>query len=262
MHEHRAFFSPEQLQLFLDFTAEKYETPAFIAFDPIQIPHRFSRKEDIEISAFLVSTIAWGQRPSIIKSANRLMELMEHAPHQYILDFKDQDLSFVHRTFNSVDLLFFLRSLQHIYRHLGSLESVFIEHPTIEGIKGRLVSFRTHFLTTEHQKRSEKHISNPLNQAACKRLNMFLRWMVRSPNKGVDFGLWKNIHSRELVLPLDAHSSRNARQLGLLTRKQNDWRTVEEIMVHLRRWSPEDPVKYDFALFGLGALKKEDFLHF
>lgn len=246
--------SPDELKSFLDFKAEQYENSDFIDSDPIQIPHRFSKKEDIEISGFLLSTIAWGNRTMIIRNGNKLMEIMENKPHQFILDFTSRDLEFVHRTFNSQDLDFYLRSLQSIYQN-GNLEEAFSKHPGIEGIKGRIVNFRNKFLSTEHENRSEKHISNPLKNSACKRLNMFLRWMVRDARKGVDFGIWKSIDSSELYLPLDVHTSKNARKLNLLGRKQDDWRALEELMVHLRYFDEKDPVKYDFALFGLGVFE-------
>lgn len=245
----------DELKAFLNFKAEQYENTDFIDSDPIQIPHRFSKKEDIEISGFLLSTIAWGNRTMIIKNGNKLMELMENEPHQYILDFTSRDLAFVHRTFNSQDLDFYLRSLQNLYRN-GGLEQAFSIHPEIEGMKGRIVNFRTKFLLEEHEKRSEKHISNPLKNSACKRLNMFVRWMVRDAKKGVDFGIWNSIDPSELYLPLDVHTSKNARKIGILGRKQDDWKALEELMGKLRSFDPKDPVKYDFALFGLGVFEK------
>jgi len=244
----------KELSEFLNSKVEQYETTDFIATDPIQIPHRFSKIEDIEISAFLTAMIAWGQRTSIIKNADKLMEIMDNSPHQFVLNFSNKDLNFVHRTFNYIDLNFFLRSLQNIYLN-GTLETLFAPHKTIDGVFGRIANFREHFLAVSHEKRSEKHISNPLKNSACKRINMFLRWMVRSNTKGVDFGLWRSIKPSELYLPLDAHSSKNARKLGILTRQQNDWKALEEIMPHLRLWDANDPVKYDFALFGLGAFE-------
>lgn len=246
----------EELKSFLDFKAEQYESTDFIDSDPIQIPHRFSKKEDVEISGFLLSTIAWGNRTMIIRNGNKLMELMENAPHQFILDFTSRDLEFVHRTFNSQDLDFYLRSLQSIYRN-GSLEQAFAKHPEIDGMKGRIVQFRDTFLSIEHDKRSEKHISNPLKNSACKRLNMFTRWMVRDAKKGVDFGIWKTIDSSELYLPLDVHTSKNARKLNLLSRTQDDWKALEELMTQLRSFDKKDPVKYDFALFGLGVFESD-----
>ncbi len=248
--------TPNELKSFLDFKAEQYENSGFIETDPIQIPHRFSKKEDIEISGFLLSTIAWGNRTIIIRNGNKLMELMENDPHRYILDFTQRDLDFVHRTFNSQDLEFYLRSLQQLYKTNGGLEQAFSKHSEIEGMKGRIVSFRDQFLSVEHESRSEKHISNPLKNSACKRLNMFVRWMVRDARKGVDFGIWKTIDSSELYLPLDVHTSKNARKIGILGRKQDDWKALEELMEQLRSFDPNDPVKYDFALFGLGVFEK------
>lgn len=247
--------TPDELKSFLDFKAEQYENADFIDSDPIQIPHRFSKKEDIEISGFLLSTIAWGNRTMIIRNGNKLMEIMDNAPHRFILDFTSRDMNFVHRTFNSQDLDFYLRSLQFIYKN-GGLEQAFVKHSEIEGMKGRIINFREKFLLTEHETRSEKHISNPLKNSACKRLNMFLRWMTRDSKKGVDFGIWKSIHPSELYLPLDVHTSKNARKIGILNRKQDDWKALEELMIQLRSFDEKDPVKYDFALFGLGVFEK------
>lgn len=244
----------EELKEFLDFKTNQYNSRDFIETDPIQIPHQFTKKEDIEISAFLVATIAWGQRKSIIKSGNRLVEIMEHSPFEFVQNYSSQELNFVHRTFNHIDLDFFFRSLQHIYQN-GGLELAFSEHKEIPRVKGRIVNFRTQFLSTEHKKRSEKHLSNPLKHSAAKRLNMFLRWMVRNDKQGVDFGIWKSISPSELYLPLDVHTANNARDLGILTRKQNDWKALEEIMNTLQKMDANDPVKYDFALFGLGAFE-------
>lgn len=244
-----------ELKEFLDYKAEQYENKLFIDSDPIQIPHRFTAKEDIEISAFLIATIAWGNRKMIIKNSEKLMEIMEHAPYDFIQNYSKKDLNFIHRTFNSEDLDFYLKSLQNIYKN-GNLELAFKEQENIEGIKGRIVHFREQFLSIEHQTRSEKHLSNPLKNSACKRINMFLRWMVRSDEKGVDFGIWKSVNPSELYLPLDVHTSKNARKLGLLTRKQDDWKALEELMNQLKAFDPHDPVKYDFALFGLGAFEQ------
>lgn len=244
----------QTLKDFLDFKAEHYEHPLFLESDPIQLPHQFSKKEDIEISAFLISTIAWGNRQSIIKSGRTLLELMEQSPHEFVCNYTQTDLKFVHRTFNSDDLDFFLRALRAIYAE-SDLEACFQPHPTIQGMQGRIAQFRAVFLASEHLTRSEKHLSNPLKNSACKRINMFLRWMVRPSTKGVDFGIWKSIAPSELYLPLDVHTSNNARRLGLLTRKQDDWKALEELMSTLRSFDPNDPVKYDFALFGLGAFE-------
>jgi uncharacterized protein (TIGR02757 family) len=248
----------DKLKNFLDDKAEKYNGISFIQTDPIQLPHRFSKKEDIEIVAFLICTIAWGNRTSIIRSGERILEIMGHSPHQYIIDYKPeklQNLHFVHRTFNVFDLDFFFRSLQNIYKK-GGLEKAFSAHPTLFGAQGRIVNFRNQFLETEHEIRSQKHISNPLKNSAAKRLNMFLRWMVRKDEKGVDFGIWDSISPSELSIPLDVHTANVGRKLGLITRKQNDGKALEELMEQLREFDPNDPSKYDFALFGLGAFEK------
>ncbi|NVK63983.1 MAG: TIGR02757 family protein [Flavobacteriales bacterium] len=244
----------EELREYLDFKAEQYNTRDFIESDPIQLPHRFSKKEDIEIVAFLISTIAWGQRKSIIKNGERLIEIMEHNPHEFILNYTSRPLEFVHRTFNAIDLDFFFRSLRNIYEK-GGLEKAFSPHPEIEGVKGRIVNFRDIFLSTEHEKRSEKHLSNPMKGSAAKRINMFLRWMVRNDKQGVDFGIWKSIPTSELYIPLDVHTSKHGRNLGLIQRKQDDWKALEELMTQLREFDPVDPSKYDFALFGIGAFE-------
>jgi len=246
-----------ELKEYLDFKSIQYNTKDFIESDPIQIPHRFSKKEDVEIIAFLVSTIAWGKRSMIIKSSERLLEIMQHSPFDFIQNYEEnQNLDFVHRTFNGIDLDFFFRSLKNIYEK-GGLELAFSKNSEIEGIKGRIVNFRELFLETAHEKRSEKHISNPIKNSATKRINMFLRWMVRDDKTGVDFGIWKSISTSELFLPLDVHTSRISRQLGLLHRKQDDWKALEELMQKLREMDAEDPVKYDFALFGIGVFENE-----
>jgi len=247
-----------ELKEFLDFKAEQYEKPVFLESDPIQIPHRFSRKEDIEISGFLMATIAWGNRVSILKSGEKLLEIMEHSPYDFIKNYKqspDMLHPFVHRTFNAGDLDFFFRSLHEIYKK-SDLENCFNDQLNSGNVKNRIIQFRDTFLTTDHEIRSAKHLSDPARNSAAKRLNMYLRWMVRPNTKGVDFGIWKTIKPSELNIPLDVHTSKYARQLGLLTRKQDDWKALDELMVNLREFDPEDPVKYDFALFGLGAFEK------
>jgi uncharacterized protein (TIGR02757 family) len=250
-----------QLKEFLDFKSEQYENKKFLTNDPIQLVHRFSKKEDQEIIGFLVSTIAWGNRKSIISNGEKLIEIMHDSPHEFVLNYQasQQTPHFVHRTFNATDLDFFLRSLHQIYSAKSGLENCFQKHTEIPGIKGRIVSFREQFLATTHERRSEKHISNPLQNSACKRLNMFLRWMVRPSNKGVDLGIWKSISPAELYLPLDVHTSRNARKLGLLQRGQDDWKALTELMDQLKQFDPIDPVKYDFALFGIGVNEKDLF---
>lgn len=248
----------EELKEFLDYKAEQYEKPVFLESDPIQIPHRFTKKEDIEIIGFLMATIAWGNRVSILKSGEKLLEIMEHAPYEFIKEYKQSpDLlyPFVHRTFNAGDLDFFFRSLHEIYK-TGDLETCFKDSDCTGNVKNRIIQFRNQFLTTEHETRSAKHLSDPARNSAAKRLNMYLRWMVRPNTKGVDFGIWKSIHPSELNIPLDVHTSKYARQLNLLSRKQDDWKALDELMINLREFDSEDPVKYDFALFGLGAFEK------
>lgn len=248
----------EELKSFLDFKAQEFNTPAFIEADPIQIPHRFTKREDIEIIGFIIATIAWGNRKSIIQNGEKLIQIMGNNPHEFVMNYKSSKkelFHFVHRTFNSQDLDFFFRALQSIYQN-GGLEQAFSPHPEILGTKGRIVQFRNQFLAAEHEHRSEKHISNPLKGASSKRINMFLRWMVRKDNCGVDFGLWNSIPMSELFIPLDVHTGNIARKLEMLHRKQNDWQALEELQNILISLDPIDPVKYDFALFGLGAYEK------
>lgn len=241
----------------LDFKFEQFNAQYFIETDPICIPHRFSRKQDIEIAALLVATIAWGNRTMIINNGKKLLEIMGESPHEFIMEYgksnKAIDLHFVHRTFNNEDLHFFFNALQTIYNENDSLESVFKPNLALPGVKGRIVNFRNEMMKTPHLPRSEKHISNPAKNSAAKRINMFLRWMVRKDASGVDFGIWDSIDTADLYLPLDVHTGNVARKLNLLKRKQNDWKSLDELMVKLRKMDPKDPVKYDFALFGLGV---------
>jgi uncharacterized protein (TIGR02757 family) len=245
-----------ELKDFLDFKAEQYENPAFLEYDPIQIPHKFSQKQDIEIIGFLVATIAWGNRKSIISNGNKLCEIMGNSPYDFIMNYKkNSQVNFVHRTFNSSDLEFFFHALHTIYK-TGDLELAFCGNFHDNSLKNYISNFRQLFLETSHLPRSEKHISNPNANSACKRLIMYLRWMVRDSKKGVDFGIWKSISSSELYIPLDVHTGTIARKLGILKRTQNDWKTNEELIELLRKFDPIDPAKYDFALFGLGAFEK------
>lgn len=244
----------EELREFLDYKVDEYNRTSFISTDPIQLAHRFERKEDIEIVAFLVSTIAWGNRKSIITSGERLIQIMEEAPYDFVQNYRSFSSPFVHRTFNAEDLDTFFRRLKWLYEN-GGLENAFSSHPEYSGAFGRIVHFREIFTSTGFPQRTQKHISNPLKNASAKRLNMFLRWMVRKDNRGVDFGLWDSIPMSELHLPLDVHTGNIARKLGLLERTQNDWKSVAEIQEHLVQLDPEDPCKYDFALFGLGAFE-------
>ena len=250
--------SPKELQSFLDFKAEQYESTAFITHDPIQIPHQFSKKKDIEIAAFLSSTIAWGNRLSIIKSAQKMMDMMDLSPHDFILNHQEKDLEnfkgFVHRTFNEQDLMIFVKALKNIYTNHNGLESLFSSNKI--SLQDRIHEFKKTFFEIDHFPRTQKHVSDPKKGSAAKRINMFLRWMVRSSEKEVDFGIWKDISTSELSLPLDIHTGNIARKLGLLKRRQNDAKALLELDAVLRNFDRKDPVKYDFALFGLGAFEK------
>lgn len=248
------------LQDFLEEKVRQYNTLDFIETDPIQIPHRYSLKEDIEISGFLTATIAWGNRKMIIKNANQLTQLMGNSPYDFVMNFSDRDLdkmqNFVHRTFNGTDLQFFMKSLRNIYQRHGGLEEIFTQHQTPTSMQNAIAAFKTIFFELAHAPRTTKHISDPLKNSAAKRLNMMLRWFVRKDAQGVDFGIWNSIPMSILSCPLDVHSGNTARDLGLLTRKQNDAKALAELDMNLRQLDAHDPVKYDFALFGLGAIEK------
>jgi uncharacterized protein (TIGR02757 family) len=248
------------LKAFLDEKTRQYQQPGFLESDPIQIPHGFKQKEDIEVSAFLTATIAWGNRLSIIRSGRRMMELMDQAPYDFVMNSSEGELSqlegFVHRTFNGLDLGCFILSLRHLYLEHGGMEKVFTQYASPEGLQQAITLVRGHFFELPHPKRSEKHFSDPSRGSAAKRINMFLRWMVRPAETGVDFGIWKGLEPAQLSCPLDVHSGQVARALGLLNRKQNDARAVAELDAALRRLDPLDPVKYDFALFGLGVFER------
>lgn len=245
------------LKEFLEEQHDLYNRLSFIESDPVSIPHLFSKREDIEISGLLAATIAWGQRPTIIKNATKLMHLMDMAPHDFILNANEKELkpfsTFVHRTFNGTDCIFFLRSLKNIYVKLGGLEKAFTGKDAREAI----MHFRKAFFSIKHPSRTRKHVSDPSANSSAKRLNMFLRWMVRKDKRGVDFGIWnKSLDMSVLMCPLDIHSGNVARKLGLLVRKQNDWKAVEELTARLRKFDAADPVKYDIALFGMGVFGK------
>lgn len=249
-----------ELRDFLETKVELYNQPKFLEYDPIQVPHQFTTKEDVEISAFLTATIAWGNRKSIIRNANHMMELMDGSPYAFVKDHAGADLKrfqhFVHRTFNGVDLGCFIKGLRHIYVNHGGMESLFAAHADGSSLQPGITSFKDAFFEVEHQPRTRKHISDPNRGSAAKRINMFLRWMVRRDKQGVDFGIWEQIPTRILSCPLDVHSGRVARSLGLLRRTQNDAKAVIELDTSLRKLDPADPVKYDYALFGLGAFEK------
>jgi uncharacterized protein (TIGR02757 family) len=248
-----------ELKEFLDEKVELYNHPNFIESDPIQIPHRYSLKEDIEIAGFLSATIAWGNRKMIIANSNKLMELMGNTPFDYIMSHTEKDLDtlqqFVHRTFNGQDCKTFVLALQNIYKHHSGLEAVLAQNQTEQSMQESISKFKTLFFEVPHQNRTQKHISDPLNNSAAKRLNMWLRWNCRQDQKGVDLGIWKSINPSKLSCPLDVHSGNVARKLGLLTRTQNDGKALAELDANLRKLDPADPVKYDFALFGLGVFE-------
>lgn len=250
----------QELKSFLDEKAALYNSPKFIESDPIQIPHKFDEKEDIEIAAFLTATIAWGNRKSIIANAEKMMGLMGYTPYDFIMNYSSKKAhvfeSFVHRTFNATDLEVFVLALQHIYQKYGGMETVFSQNATKSSLLPAIHKFKHYFFEISHPERTKKHISDPAKGSAAKRINMFLRWMVRDDKKGVDFGIWKTINPAILSCPLDVHSGNVARKLGLLKRKQNDAKAVLELDKSLRKLDSQDPVKYDFALFGLGAFEK------
>ncbi|QDW25541.1 TIGR02757 family protein [Pedobacter sp. KBS0701] len=274
-----------ELKNFLDSKVEQYNQPDFIANDPVCIPHLFEKKQDIEISGFFAAVLAWGQRKTIINKCRELLERMDNAPHDFVIHHSDDDLrrllNFKHRTFNDTDLLYFISFFKQHYQNFDSLEQAFIpqqdifrsEYLEISStkrsvevssiadlhftIEQALNHFRSYFFSLEDfPHRTKKHISSPQQKSTCKRLNMFLRWMVRADDKGVDFGIWNTLKSKDLICPCDVHVDRVGRLLGLINRKQTDWLTAVELTTHLKEFDPLDPVKYDFALFGLGVEKE------
>ncbi len=246
------------LKEYLDEKVALYNSPRFIETDPIQIPHLFTLKEDIEIIGFLMATIAWGNRKSIIKNGHQLCDIMGNSPFDFVMEYDKKDgshLNFVHRTFNAGDLHYFFIALQHIYKNQEGLEKVFSLHTSETSTQPAITAFKKTFFSLPHQQRTQKHVSDPLKNSAAKRINMYLRWMVRNDTNGVDFGVWNSISPSTLSCPLDVHSGRIARELKLLKRKQNDGKALFELDAALRKLDPLDPVKYDFALFGLGAFE-------
>lgn len=249
----------DSIKDFLEFKVDEYNRLNFIESDPISIPHRYNLKEDIEVSAFLAATIAWGNRKMIINNGGRILEVMGESPYDFVLNHSEKDLyrfdGIVHRTFNTDDLKYFIQAIRHIYLNHGGFEAVFSKYSTDSSTQKAISQFKQLFFELPHPKRIQKHVSDPLNGSAAKRLNMWLRWLVRSDNRGVDFGIWKSIPSSALSCPLDVHSGNVARKLGLLKRSQNDSKAVAELDAALRKLDPTDPVKYDFALFGLGVFE-------
>ena len=251
------------LKDFLDSKVELYNRRDFIKDDPICIPHLFSKREDIEIAAFFASIFAWGSRKIIINKSKELMQLMKMQPHQFILHHSEKELKnllqFKHRTFNTTDLLYFIEFLKYHYSKHNSLEDAFSKWMSAkdETIEKALIGFHHYFFSIEDvPPRTKKHIATPEKKSNCKRLNMFLRWMVRTDNNGVDFGIWQKIKPSQLICPVDIHVARVAKRLNLLLRKQTDWTAALELTSYLRTLDPSDPVKYDFALFGLGVVEK------
>jgi uncharacterized protein (TIGR02757 family) len=250
-----------EIKLFLEEKYLQYNNPSFIVCDPISIPHGFSDSRDKEISGFLTAAIAWGRRDLILRSSRLMLDLMDKTPYEFIMSASENELfrlsGFVHRTFNGIDCVYFIKGLRHIYSNYNSMEEVLLQGMKEGGsLKEGLSFLRSVFFSLPHASRNEKHFANVVRGAAGKRLNMFLRWMVRKDNNGVDFGIWDKIDPAMLYIPLDLHSGNTARRLGLLTRKMNDWKAVEELTAYLREFDPADPVKYDFALFGLGVNEK------
>ena len=252
------------LEDFLNKKVDEFNQPFFIENDPISIPHLFSKKPDIEIAGFFAAIFSWGNRTTIIQKTRELMQRMDMSPHEFCLNCDLGGLKrltgFKHRTFNEGDLFYFVEFFHHHYLNSESLETAFFNSPkkaSGEGVvEAALIRFKDYFFSLEHLKRTEKHISSPLQKSTCKRLNMFLRWMVRNDKSGVDIGIWKKISPSQLICPIDVHVARVARRFGLLERKQTDWLAAVELTRNLKKLDPKDPVKYDFALFGLGALEK------
>ncbi|MEX2235447.1 MAG: TIGR02757 family protein [Cyclobacteriaceae bacterium] len=253
----RALKKITDLKGFLEEKVELFNKPAFITLDPVCIPHMYTKKQDIEIAGLFAAVLAWGQRVTIIRKCRELMEWMDHDPHNFIVHHRAQDLKsfeqFRHRTFNGTDMLYFIEALKNIYNQYPSLEEAFIVPESDATVEQGLVNFHHLFFNLEHHPhRTKKHLPTPERKSTCKRINMYLRWMVRQDKKGVDFGLWKKISPAQLVCPCDLHVDRVARRLKLIRRKQTDWLTALELTANLRKLDPLDPVKYDFALFGLG----------
>lgn len=252
-----------KLKKLLNKKVKQFNRLDFIADDPILIPHLFTKKQDIEIMAFWTAMLAWGQRKTIINKSKQLIELMDNSPHDFVINFKASDLkeflNFKHRTFNATDSLYFLHFFQNYFRTNESLESAFSQHmqEEDENIENALIGFHNHFFSlSDAPSRTKKHVATPTRKSTCKRLCMFLRWMVRKDKNGVDFGIWKTIKPHQLMCPLDVHVERVARKLNLIERKQRDWQTVSELTNKLKKFDPLDPVKYDFALFGMGIEKE------
>jgi uncharacterized protein (TIGR02757 family) len=254
----------KDLKKFFDDRVHQFNRPEFIAKDPIQIPRSYAILQDIEITGFWTAMLAWGNRTTIINKSRELFSLMGNEPYRFIMEHQEEDrkefLEFKHRTFQATDTLYFLHFLQWFYQRYESLEEAFAQHisPGSEHVEDALVGFhRLFFSLPEAPQRTRKHVATPEKGATCKRLNMFLRWMVRKDDRGVDFGWWRKITKSQLMIPLDVHVEKVARKFGILTRKSRDWRSVVELTDYFKRWDKEDPARYDYALFGMSALEKE-----
>lgn len=251
-----------QIKKLLDDKRRLYNQPSFIKDDPISIPHRFTKKQDIEISGLFAAVLAWGNRTSIINSCSKLMQWMDNSPYEFILNHKDTDLkpflSFAHRTFNATDVLYFIYFLQYHYSQHQSLEDAFVPQKKYkqDTVEQALVHFHNYFFSIEHPDRTRKHIATPLRKSACKRINMYLRWMVRKDKQGVDFGLWKKINMSQLVCPLDVHVASVAHRLGLIDNEKSNWQNAMQLTTALREMNPQDPAVYDYALFGIGMAER------
>jgi uncharacterized protein (TIGR02757 family) len=247
---------------------DEYNNLSFVPLDPVSIPHLFTKKQDIEISGLFAATFAWGNRTTIINKCRELMKLMENTPYDFIVNHKENDrkrfLGFRHRTFNDTDLLYFISFLQHHYQKYSSLEEAFFPKRIFRNLSSdaeiveiALNGFSSYFFSLEHvPARTKKHVASPMKNSGCKRLNMYLRWMVRNDGKGVDFGIWNKINPSQLIIPLDLHVARVAKRFSLLTRPNADWSSALELTKNLRQMDRKDPVRYDFALFALGAIEK------
>jgi len=250
----------KELKEFLDQRVDLYNRPSFIGLDPVSIPHRFTAKEDIEIAGFLAATIAWGNRVAILRSAERMLSFMGNSPFDFVINHRDRDLKgiegCIHRTFFAEDFIYFIEALKYIYLDHGGMEAIFARYQADDSLQPAIHEFRRLFFELPHNRRTERHLSDPFKGSAAKKMNMFLRWMIRNDDRGVDFGLWRSLSPSVLSCPLDVHSGNVARKLGLLARKQSDAKAVAELDIRLREMDPADPVKYDFALFGLGVFEQ------
>jgi len=252
----------KNLKKLLDDKVRLFNQPTFIEYDPVVVPHRFAKKQDIEIAAFFTAVLAWGNRTTIINSTNKLMHWMDEVPHDFILHHNDKDLKrflhFAHRTFNATDLLYFIEFLKHHYKNHASLENAFVSEKNYNHatVKEALLHFHAYFFSLEHPQRTRKHIATPEKNSACKRINMFLRWMVRKDKNGVDFGLWETIKPHQLICPLDVHVASVANRLGLIENEKSDWKNAALLTQKLKKYNPEDPVVYDYALFGIGMAER------